>query len=253
MTVDEGRRFVAHLWETSIQPQTIHGYARSMKAFASWLENEGYTSGNVFAKLKPPRVPKKVVQVLNEEEIKSVLKSFNQDTSVGARGYAICVLLLDTGMRSGELCGIQFDDVDFDRGLIKVNGKGAKERFVPFGSMAKRALQRYVRVFRPEPAMASVGNLFLSRYGYPLSTNAITHFMDRLGSNTGIDRLHAHLWRHTAGVRYLMAGGDVFSLQTILGHSTLEMTRHYVQLASQHIEIQHRRFSPADNLGLPRR
>ena len=119
--------------------------------------------------------------------------------------------------------------------------------------MAKKALKRYVRVFRPEPAMAVIDNVFLSIGGYPLTPNAIAKFMRRLAKRTRVDRLHAHLWRHTSGVRYLMAGGDVFSLQTILGHEMLEMTRHYVQLASRRIEIQHKRFSPADNLGLKRR
>ena len=253
LTLEDAREFVASLWKKDITPRTIHGYVRALRAFASWLEHEGYTSNNLFKKLKPPKVPQKLIQPLREEEIKTILKSFNQDTQLGARGYAICVLLLDTGIRSGELCGIRLDDVDFKRGVIKVNGKGAKERMVPIGSMAKKALMRYVRVFRPEPAMAAIDNVFLSPDGYPLTPNAIAKFMRRLAKRTEVDRLHAHLWRHTSGVRYLMAGGDVFSLQTILGHETLEMTRHYVQLASRHIEIQHKRFSPADNLGLRRR
>ncbi|MDH7487558.1 MAG: tyrosine-type recombinase/integrase [Anaerolineae bacterium] len=253
LTLEDARQFVVGLWDKDITAQTIHGYVRTLKAFASWLEREGYTSDNRFKKLKPPKVPKKLVQVLNEEEIKTILNSFNQDTQLGARAYAICVLFLDTGIRSGELCGITLDDVDFKRGVIKVNGKGAKERIVPFGNMAKKALMRYTRVFRPEPAMGAIDNLFLSTDGYPLTVNAIAKIMRRVAQRTGVERLHTHLWRHTSAVRYLMAGGDVFSLQTILGHETLEMTRHYVQLASRHIEIQHKRFSPADNLGLRRR
>jgi len=253
LTLEDAREFVASLWKKDITPQTIHGYVRTLKAFASWLEREGYTPNNLFKRLKRPKVPKKLIQVLNEEEIKTILKSFNQDTQLGARGYAICVLLLDTGMRSGELCGIKLSDVDFKRGVIKVKGKGDKERMVPIGNLAKKALMRYIKVFRPEPAMGAIDNVFLSVDGYPLTPNAIAKFMRRLAKRTGIERLHAHLWRHTSAVRYLMAGGDVFSLQTILGHETLEMTRHYVQLASRHVEIQHRRFSPADNLGLRRR
>jgi len=253
LKLEDAREFVASLWKTDIEPQTIHGYVRTMKAFASWLEREGYLPDNLFQKLKPPKVPKKLIKVLNEEEIKTILKSFNTDTQLGARSYAMCMVLLDTGIRSGELCGLKLEDVDFKRGVMRVNGKGAKERLVPFGNMAKKALMRYMRVFRPDPSMGSIENVFLSIDGYPLTPGAVVKIMRRIGRSTGVDRLHAHLWRHTSAVRYLMAGGDVFSLQTILGHETLEMTRHYVQLASRHIEIQHRRFSPADNLGLRRR
>jgi len=253
LTLDHAKHFVAGLWKRDITAQTVHGYVRTLRAFASWLEREGYTSSNLFKKLRPPSLPKKLIQPLDEEEIRAAFESFNRDTELGARGYAICVLLLDTGMRSGELCGITVGNVDFKRGVIKVNGKGAKERIVPVGNAAKKALLRYMRLFRPEPSRPIIQNVFLSVDGYPLSPNAIAKFMRRLANRTGVDRLHAHLWRHTSGVRYLMAGGDVFSLQTILGHETLEMTRHYVQLASRDIEIQHKRFSPADNLGLRRR
>jgi len=253
LTLEDARNFVVDLWHRDITARTIHGYVRTLRAFASWLEREDYSSGNLFKELKPPKLPKKLIEPLSGEEIKAVLGSFNRNTELGARGHAICVLLLDTGIRSGELCGIKLDEVDLKRGVIKVNGKGSKERMVPIGNAAKSALLRYMHQFRPEPSRPIFENVFLSVDGNPLSPNAIAKFMRRLADRSGVNRLHAHLWRHTSAVRYLMAGGDVFSLQTILGHETLEMTRHYVQLASRHIEIQHKRFSPADNLGFRQR
>jgi site-specific recombinase XerD len=160
------------------------------------------------------------------------------------------MLLLDTGLRIGELVNLKMGDTHIDDGFLKVMGKGKKERLVPIGSNAQRALQRYLFRYRPKPAHPGVDHVFLSIHGIPLTENSLKLMFARLASRSGIHRLHAHLCRHTFATRFLINGGDVFTLQQILGHSTLEMVRHYVNLASNHIAIQHQRFSPLDRLNL---
>ncbi len=118
------------------------------------------------------------------------------------------------------------------------------------GNNAQRALQRYLFRFRPKPINPVTNNVFLSTRSQPLTENSMKLMFTRLAKRSGVCRLHAHLCRHTFATRFLINGGDVFSLQQILGHSTLEMVRHYVNLASSHIAIQHQKFSPLDRLNL---
>lgn len=229
---------------------SIQTYIRALRAFFNWLYKEGYTSENRLAKLRPPKAPTKVVDVLDPEEIARILGCLNVNTDSGARDYAILILLLDSGLRCSELTSAQLKDVNIQGGYLKVMGKGSKERVVPFGALVQKALLRYVHHFRPEPFTLAVQNLFLSLDGRPLTQNTVTMILRRIAGKSGVKRLHPHLCRHTFATDYLMNGGDVFSLQQILGHTTLEMVRRYVSLASSHVTIQHRKFSPIDCIAL---
>jgi len=157
-------------------------------------------------------------------------------------------LLLHSGVY-GELSGHPVQTI-LDEGYLKVMGKGKKEHIVPIGNNAQRALQRYLFRFRPKPTNPVTDNVFLSISSKALTENSMKLMFTRLAKRSGVCRLHAHLCRHTFATRFLINGGDVFSLQQILGHSTLEMVRHYVNLASSHIAIQHQKFSPLDRLNL---
>ena len=110
----------------------------------------------------------------------------------------------------------------------------------------ERALHRYLFRYRPKPFHPGIDNVFLSVLGKPLTENGMKLIFHRLAKKSGVVRLHAHLCRHTFATRFLINGGDVFTLQQILGHSTLEMVRHYVNLAANHVAIQHQKFSPMD-------
>ncbi len=129
-------------------------------------------------------------------------------------------------------------------------GKSRKERIVPICNNAQRALQSYLFRFRPKPTSPVINNVFLSTSSKSLTENSVKLMFTRLTKRSRVYRLHAHLCRHTFAARFLVNGGDVFTLQQILGHSTLEMVKHYVNLASSHIAIQHQKFSPLDRLNL---
>ena len=228
---------------------TIHGHVRTLRAFFNWLVVEGLAQNNPARDLKPPKVSRKVVSTLSDEEIGAILNTFSISPS-DARNQTLFMLLIDTGLRISELVNLKMDDVHMDEGYLKVMGKGKKERIVPIGNNAQRALQRYLFRFRPKPNNPVTNNVFLSTRSQPLTENSMKLMFTRLAHRSGVYRLHAHLCRHTFATRFLINGGDVFSLQQILGHSTLEMVRHYVNLASSHIAIQHQKFSPLDRLNL---
>ena len=228
---------------------TIHGHVRTLRAFFNWLVAEGLAQNNPAKDLKLPKVSRKLVSTLSDEEIGAILNTFSLLPS-DARNQTLFMLLIDTGLRISELVNLKMDDVHMDEGYLKVMGKGKKERIVPIGNNAQRALQRYLFRFRPKPNNPVTNNVFLSTSNQPLTENSMKLMFTRLAKRSGVCRLHAHLCRHTFATRFLINGGDVFSLQQILGHSTLEMVRHYVNLASSHIAIQHQRFSPLDRLNL---
>ena len=156
------------------------------------------------------------------------------------------LLFLDTGLRLSELLTLPCNDLHIRDQWLKVMGKAQKERMVPFGSRAAKLLQRYIYCFRPEPVFDD--RLFLCVNGTPMTENTIRLVFARLAKRAGVPRLHIHLLRHTFATRYLLDRGDVFTLQRILGHSTLEMTRRYVDMVAMEVVITEKRFSAMDRL-----
>ena len=238
--------------EQKLSPYSIHGYVRTMKAFWSWLHAEGYISNNIMTGLKPPKVAKKVIATFSNEQIQKIIAAIGRSTPRGFRDFVIVSILLDTGIRLSEIAGLQVDDIDLTRSCFVVRGKGNIERIVPFGSQVRRLISKYLTQYRPEPESSRVGHLLLTSNGLPLNPRSIHSIILRLGRTAGISgvRCSPHTFRHTFAKQYLMQGGDIFSLQRILGHSSLEVVRMYVNLASTDILRQHQKFSPVDNIYL---
>jgi len=160
-------------------------------------------------------------------------------------------LLLDSGIRVSELVNINLEDVNLAEGWITIKvGKGGKERIVPVGSVVQKSLWKYINRFRSQPLTQKVTRLFLSDDGLPLTRSGIQQMLRRCGKRAGISgvRCLPHTFRHTFAKSYLVNGGDIFSLQKILGHSSLASVRTYLNLFGTDIKKQHQKYSPADNL-----
>ena len=266
LTVASAREFIAHLQgrrvrhernpfvtnkEGPLSSSYIQGFARALRAFSTWLHAEGYTDTNVLKPLKPPRIQRKVVQVLTEEEIGSVLAHFDQDDPFGFRNYAVVWTMLDCGLRASELCNLRTEDAHIEEGYLKVLGKGNKERLVPVGGKTQTILARWRDCFRGQFVDDESQYLFLGSAGHPLTPSSIETMMKRAGQAAGVPRLHAHLLRHSFATTYLVKEvGDPLRLQQILGHTSLEMVRHYVAMASVQQNLLERRASPMDRFGV---
>ncbi len=224
----------------------VRNHVRVLRGFSSWLHEEAYTIENILQRLKVPKAPKKVMTTLSNEEIERLFACLNLNSSYGCRDAAVLLLFLDTGLRCAELVNIEVPDVELEDRWLKVMGKGQKERIVPFGSRAAKLLQRYLYYFRPEPLKED--RLFLCLDGLPMNENTVRLVFDRLAKKAGVPRLHIHLLRHTFATRYLINGGDAFSLQQILGHTTLEMTRRYVDAVAVERAVKTKRLSPMDHV-----
>jgi site-specific recombinase XerD len=230
---------------------TINGYMRALQSFWSWLQREEFIQENPFTRLKIPRAPKKVIPTFSEEQLRQIFDAFDIASPTGYRNYTIMLVLLDTGIRCSELTGLRLADVNLDTRLLKVQGKGSKERLVPIGAKVQKAIWKYLSRYRPEPAILRYDQAFLTHDGHPLTKDRLEAIVERYGRKAGITgvRISPHTFRHTMAVTFLRNGRDVFSLQRILGHSQLEVLRGYVNLAQSDISRVHQRNSPADNLG----
>lgn len=226
-----------------LSDRTIHGYARALRAFFRWLEAEEYLSKNPMTKLKPPKLERRYKDVLSVDDVERLLAELNPKTFLGARMYAMVALLYDSGLRAGELVGLDVGTVDWAGYQVRVMGKGKKERLVPFSPTTQRALRKYLTL-RDRYALDGVGALFINAEGHRLTVSGLTQAVKRLGKRAGIPRLHPHLLRHSAAVAAIMNGADQFALKRILGHSQLSTTDVYVDYAQQHLAERHKQFSP---------
>jgi len=264
--VSEIRTFIVHLQQKTrfsshpyAKPQqgrlsghTVNCYLRSIRAFWSWLLSEEVVDSNPFTKIRIPKPPRKIIPTFSKPQFQTLLSVINTSTPEGYRDMSIILVLLDTGLRVSELTSLGLPDVRLAEGVLKVFGKGRKERLIPIGKASQRVLWNYVNRYRPQPANPRCDLVFLTKDGWPLTKNRIQKLMMKYGKKAGIEgvRCSPHTLRHTGAVMFLRNGGDVFNLQRLLGHSSLEMTRHYCELADVDVKRAHSIASPVDNLNL---
>jgi integrase/recombinase XerD len=238
--------------DKSLSPCTVQGYHRAIRVFFSWLIREEYLLKDPTRNIRRPKAPRTIVPTFDSGQIQRLLAVPNRNTALGYRDYCLMLLLLDTGIRLSELSRLELPDLHLEEGVIQIRGKGDKERLVPVGNKVRQSLWRYISKYRPEPAYADIESVFLNREGLPFRAKGIYSMIVRRGQTAELEgvRCSPHTFRHTFAVNYLRNGGDVFSLQRILGHSSLVVTRMYVNLADSDIRTQHRRYGPVDQLGL---
>jgi site-specific recombinase XerD len=244
----DGHPFLEGVTSQPISAATLHNYVRTLKTFGAWLAREGYTAMNPLEGLRLPKMDQKQLQPLTEDEERQLLDTYNDNNPNDCRTKALFLLMLDTGLRLAEVVHLQDEDVDLDNGFLLVMGKGRKERSVPFGFTTEKVLRKYVTFFRPEPANPNFGEFFLSPDGYPLTAKALKMVFDRARKRTGIRRLHAHLLRHTYGIRAQENDMPTITLQHYMGHSSSKVTERYVHAAQSEKLKRARGYSPVDQL-----
>jgi len=253
------RHFIVHLQQEARTPRTgkplsgatVQGYVRTLKAFFTWASREEYTTTNIMAKIPVPKAEAKVITAFTEEQLHGLFDMCLCSNGSGTRNMVILLLLLDCGLRVSELVGIELNDINLAEGIIKLRkAKGSKERFVPIGSITQKALWKYINISRPKPLTSHIHQLLLNVKGLSLTKNGIQQMLRRYGRKAGISavRCSPHTFRHTFARNYLLNGGDIFSLQKILGHSSLASVRIYLNLFAADVKKQHVQFSPVDNL-----
>ncbi|MGH2495906.1 MAG: tyrosine-type recombinase/integrase [Ktedonobacteraceae bacterium] len=243
--------------------RTIQTYARSVRAFFHWLVRREILERNPFDRVVFPKVGKPLIRTISPEEFERLLLACTPPNEAGpiatraaVRNRAILWVLLDTGIRVSELCGLRLPDFDRKHGVFTVKGKGSKERRIALGQNCQRNLLYYLDRHRPgdeelaEWGSADEDHLFLSETRLPLTKNGVTLLFARLKKRAGITdkRVSPHILRHTFAIRYLKAGNDPFSLQELLGHEDMATVKLYMRMNDDDIQEQKRKYSPGDHL-----
>ena len=253
VTEDHVIAYLAHKRKTC-NGVSINAYYRHIRPWFNWMASpeRRIIEKSPFAGIKTPPIPKTVIQPLTVEQIEQVLSCCNNYTR-GLRDRAIIMLIYDSGLRCSEVSSIKLEDVDLKRGAIKVMGKGAKERFVAIGEEAKNSLMQYL-YRRKDTAPWLFVTHFEDNPGRMLPYNiglTIRRTMRRAGI-TGV-KTGPHTLRHSFATASIRNGANLFYVQSLLGHSTLNMTRRYAAVIdSEEAVKQHHNFSPADRLNKKR-
>jgi site-specific recombinase XerD len=251
LTAATSRRWLLALQATRskpLAPNSMAGRVRTLRAFGGWVQRELALGANPLAGLPLPKLPDVLVESLREHEMRALVAAASAQSHDPVRDRAIVLLLLDSGLRLGELVRLRVGDLDLVEGRCRVVGKGAKERIVPMGGRSRRALRSWLLTRGSLTADAAV---FVSRQGGALSPRGVELLIGRLARAAAIStRCSPHILRHSFARAFLANGGDVFTLQRILGHSptSLQITRRYVHLLDDDVRAVHRRASPIDRL-----
>lgn len=220
---------------------SVQSYARDVRVFLRWLYFEDMLDIDI-NRLRLVKSQKDVIQPLNDLESKKLLNMFDESVWLDLRNKLMCMLMLDCGLRRGELVKLHIDNVDLKNCTMLINGKGSKQRIVPFGSTTFHLLKKYIK------CTTTRGNLFRNHDGTPITDNAIKMLFSRLKKKSGISRLYPHLLRHTFATNYILNGGNLEVLRVLMGHSTINITQVYVHLAAQMRIINEKHLSHVDEI-----
>ncbi len=240
------REFVFSLKDRGLAPTSIRRAISSIKGYFSFLLAEGEVAADPSEGLVTPRVGRKLPEVLSVPEVGRILEAPNPDHPLYWRDRAILEVLYATGVRVSELLELRLGNLDLDSGFCIVFGKGAKERMVPLGGPALRALDRYLRQVRPELAQGRGGGVvFLNARGTPLTRQAVWGLVRRSAERAGIVRkVSPHTFRHSFATHLLEGGADLAAVQELLGHSDISTTQIYTHVDREYLREVHRTFHP---------
>ncbi len=222
---------------------TVSRRAVSIRLFTKWAVKNSFLSKDVGATLATPKAHRTLPQVLGIDDAKVVMDSISlraneEESSQSLRDVAIVELLYATGARVAELCGLDLGDIDYNRQTIQVLGKGNKERVIPLGNPAMRALKKWLAEGREQLANAKSGDaVFLGARGKRIDQRAVrTVVYDALSAIEGVTRMGPHGLRHSAATHLLEGGADLRTVQEILGHASLATTQIYTHVSTDRLQ-----------------
>jgi site-specific recombinase XerD len=231
---------------------TVYGYAQSIRTFCRWVVAEELLDCNPAARLAKPSVAKRHIPSFTLEHLQAMFASCDLRSPLGFRDYTLMLVLLDTGMRASELCGLTLDDIHQDH--LIVMGKGRKEREIGISPATAKFLWKYTKLHR-KTTYPSERHVFLSRRGEPLTPSGVDQMLYRIRDQADIEgvRVSAHTFRHSFARMWLEHGGEVYSLSRLLGHTNVQITEVYLRdFQSRQARQHHSEYSPLVTFRLPK-
>ena len=238
------QQFVIGLRQRELRPVTCNTYIGAMNAFCKWLHEEGYMTDRV--RLQKLRVERRVLDLLDETQMK-VLIGYKPKTYRETRLHVAVLLVLDTGLRISEALGLRPADIDIDNLILKVFGKGQKERLVPFSPELRKRMYRLSQLRTKKRVPDTF--VFAGFGGVKWEKRNATHSLHLLQDKLGLPRFGWHRLRHTFATSYLRHGGDIVRLSMVLGHTQITTTQRYLHLLTEDLSASHQRVSILNRLG----
>lgn len=246
VTLEHLHQYLAKERERGLAPSSLKAATVALRHLFSFLRREGLIPVDLAQDLELPKVGLRIPRVMSEQSICHLLTIDYPLTEEGARDRAIVEMLYGAGLRVSELVQLRLTSFLADERMLRVLGKGRKERMVPLGNAALCALNTYLNGSRPRLLGSRKSDfLFLKRGGRPLSRFCINQLLLRLARKAGLPhRIHPHLFRHSFATHLLHRGADLRSLQLLLGHADLATTQIYTHVEMDRLREVHRRFHP---------
>jgi integrase/recombinase XerD len=247
VTLGHIRTYVRHLSDKSMAANSVKRAISTIRTYHNFLLFEGRMKDNPAQLLDTPKIPQKLPNILTIEEIDIILNIIPNDKPMALRDLAIFEMMYSCGLRVTELCDIKTTDILWDSEIIRVNGKGNKQRFVPIGPIARDNLKIYLNLKRPSLADKNnnVIELFLSQNGRKLTRMMIWVLLKKWTEASNLQKqVSPHTLRHSFATHLLEGGADLRSVQEMLGHADISTTQVYTHLDKEHLKEVHRTFHP---------
>jgi integrase/recombinase XerC len=247
ITVLDLRGYVAALHAAGYAKTTIARRLASMRSFFRFGLREGWAKTNPAKPLRNPRKSRSLPHFLSSDELGRLLESPPADTLLGLRDRAILETTYSAGLRVSELVGLCDGDLDFEAGVLRVRGKGRRERLAPVGSHAVRALGRWLtaRKLSPKEPNGPEAPVFVNRFGRRVNVRSVGRMLEKYLRETGLDaRTTPHSLRHSFATHLLDGGADIRSVQELLGHKSLVTTQIYTHVSTAGLREAYERAHP---------
>jgi len=241
------RAYVRYLNAENISPNSIKRAISCIRNYHQFLVSEGKVDNNPALQIDTPKVARKLPNVLSVEEIDKILHFIPKKAPMAKRDIAIFEMMYSCGLRVTELCNFKMSNILWDSEMIRVDGKGGRQRFVPIGPIARTNLKNYINKERPAliKKNPNIPELFLSRNGNKLTRMMIWILLKKWTSTAEITKeVSPHTLRHSFATHLLEGGADLRSVQEMLGHADISTTQIYTHLDKEHLKEVHRTFHP---------
>jgi len=253
LTPDIIRTFILFLEQEGHNPGGIHAVYRTLRTFLNWWENETESEGwkNPIQKVKAPKVAVKPLEPVSIPQVEALMATCNANDFFDLRDKALLLFLLDTGARAAETCAVNLGDIDLQNGSVLIrSGKGRKPRIVYLGKKSRRILRAYLKSSTNQFEMNPNSPLWVTNKHNRLTYWGLNQIIRRRAEEAHIEKPRLHVLRRTFAINFLRNGGEIYSLQNLMGHTDLQVLRRYLAQTTEDLEIAHRKFSPVDNANI---